>query len=176
MALELVRQSVGMLRLDRGSMADRITRLVLAARERTRGEEHSQRQRILGQREALRAKKIAALDAFLSGQLGADDLALMNGEYDRQLAALEQDLRAAERRDHGPEDPALGEAELRARVSAILEGPSATDGFYGLLLDRITAFPGRRLEVGLKGLPGRWRFELETLGAAKSGGGEKVPD
>lgn len=175
-ALELVRRSVQMLGLDRASMADRITRLVLEARERTRGEEHSQRRRLLGQREALQTKKIAALDAFLSGQLGADDLALMKGEYDRQLAALEQDLRAAEGRDHGPEDPALGEAELRARVSAILEGPSATDGFYGLLLDRITAFPGRRLEVGLKGVPGLWRFELETSGAAKSGGGEKVPD
>lgn len=175
MALELVRQSVKMLRLDRGGMVDRITRLVQAAREHTRGKEHSQRQRLLGQREAIRAKKIAALDAFLSGQLTAPDLALMNGEYDRQLTTLEQDLREAERRDHAPESEGLGEAELRARVSAILEGPSATDGFYGLLLDQITAFPGRRLEVRLKGVPGFFQFGLETPGTTKSGGGETVP-
>lgn len=174
-AMELVRQSVKMLRLDRGDMADRLTRLVQAARDHTRGEEYSQRQRLLGQLETIRAKKIAALDAFLSGQLTASDLSLMNGAYDRQLADLEQDLREAEHRDQGPAAQELGEGEVRARVEAILEGPSATDGFYGSLLDRITAFPGRRLEVRLKGMPGFWRFELETPGATKSAGEETVP-
>ena len=40
-------------------------------------------------------------------------------------------------------------------------GEKATDGFYGNLLDHITACPGRQLEVKLKGLPHTWRFRLE---------------
>ena len=158
--LELVRQSVTGIELDREAMIEELTQLVWQALQVFDQSRQACVRQLRQEREALQEKKKRVLDAFFSGTISEADLKLMNTEYERRLALLSEDMAAAEQRQQMSPDEARA-GQLRARVAAIVAGEKATDGFYGNLLDHITACPGRQLEVKLKGLPYTWRFRLE---------------
>lgn len=155
-AIDALRQAVASLELDTQSLTDRLTGVVLAAKGQTRRTERERLEGLRRERAALLEKKKGVLDAYLSRRISDADLQLMNGEYDRRLAALTAQLEAA-----ATPDAAALEEEIRSRVGAILGGQTATDNFYGNLLDHITARPDRRLEVHLKHLPQTWVFSLD---------------
>lgn len=92
---------------------------------------------------------------------------LMNAEYDRHIAELKEKIAAAEKQ----ESPSCGagalEKDIRAKVTGIVSGETASSNFYGSLLDHITAYPDRHMEVHLKLLPTKWTYVLESLAASK---------
>ena len=61
----------------------------------------------------------------------------------------------------------LREQSLCDRIEEMLRGQGAPDRLCGRLLDHITAFPGRRLEVRLKHLSACWTFALQDKAAGK---------
>ena len=61
------------------------------------------------------------------------------------------------------------EEDIRTKVMGILSGKTASDNFYGNLLDHITAYPDRRMEVHLKFLPTKWSYVLNNLTTPQKG-------
>ena len=59
-------------------------------------------------------------------------------------------------------DRTVLEHDIRRRIGEIVSGKTASDSFYGYLLDHLIAYPGRRVEVHLKGLPTIWTYVLEN--------------
>ena len=157
--LELVRQSVQRLNLDRETIIEEITQLAWQAVQASDQSRRAGARQLRQQVEETLERKRVALDAFLARDIFRSDLDLMNGEYDQRLERLHRALAALEQESQQPPDAAL-EQKLRARVEAVVEGKTGSDRFYGTLLDCITALPGRHLEVTLKALPGRHHFVL----------------
>ena len=93
---------------------------------------------------------------------------LMNAEYDRRMAELTEKIAVAEKRESLSYDTATLEKDIRAKVVGIVNGETASGNFYGNLLDHITAYPDRRMEVYLKLLPTKWTYVLESLVASKN--------
>lgn len=163
--MEMVRQSVRMLELDTGAVARSITRIVMEAVQASQDSRRQDVQGLKRELEQVKAKKTAMLDAFFAGSIAADDLELINSQYSRRMAELTEKIAAAEKQESQSWDAAALEQDIRA----IVNGETASDDFYGRLLDRITAYPDRRVEVRLKLLPTTWTYRLENKAASKDG-------
>ncbi len=158
--LAMVRQSVGMLKLDTEAIVHDITRIVLEAIQAAQDNSRIHAERLKREREETRAKKKGVLDAFFAKNISKDDMQLMNAEYDRRIAELTDKIAAAERQENLSCGMAALEEDIRAKVAGIVRGETASGQFYGSLLDHITAYPDRRMEVHLKLLPAKWTYVL----------------
>ena len=163
--MELVRQSVQRLNLDRETIIEELTQLAWQAIQALDRSRRSSARQLRQQMEEVLERKKGVLDAFLTQTISKSDMSLMNEEYDRRLARLREAVAAAEP-DGRPAPDTVLQQQLRARVEAIVAGAEASDRFYGALLDHITACPGRRLEVYLKELSGVCHYTLEPSGMA----------
>ena len=113
------------------------------------------------EREQLRIldRKAVLLDAYASGHITKEELALMKETYDRKLASLEQRLQA-------PSPDIIPEEAMEH----ILQHPEASDALCKLLVEEITVCPQRIVELKLSHLPMRFRFRD---GAPLASGQEK---
>lgn len=92
-------------------------------------------------------RKAVLLDAYASGHITKEELALMKETYDRKLTSLEQRLQA----------PSLGTIPEKA-MEHILQHPEASDTLCKLLVESITVCPQRMVELKLCHLPMKFRF------------------
>lgn len=160
--MDLVKQAVSTLQIDRDAVVSHVTELVWNVR-RTAGEaEQLRAEKIKEEIRLWEQKKKRVLDAFISEQISEEDLQLMNREYDSQLAKWRSRLAAAEKQEGHPiHAGGLGE-DIAGKIRDIVNGETATARFYGNLLDRITAYPDRHGEVQLKLLPQKWEFPFSS--------------
>ncbi len=161
LGLELVRQSLEKLELDPAQMVRDLTRLILEALQDNREEERAEEAALLRQRDQLQEKKKKLLDAFFEEQISREDMELMKGDYDRQLSELEEKLTVREQERGAMGDRLELEQHIQFQIQQIVSGERAPDSLYGSLLERITALPGRQMEVRLRYLPIRWICTLE---------------
>lgn len=166
--LEMVRQSVGMLKLDTDTVIRDITRIVMEAIQTSQVSSQINAEHLKKELEQIEAKKKGALDAFFAKSISKDDMKLMNAEYDRRMTVLTDKIAAAEKRESLSYDTTTLEKDIRAKVLGIVSGETAPGNFYGNLLDHITAYPDRRMEVHLKLLPTKWTYVLESLAEIQS--------
>ncbi len=170
--LEMVRQSVIRLELDVQAVISDITRIVLEAVETAQNNRQHSVKRLKNEWEQIRRKKEIALDAFFAKSISKDDMQLMNAAYDRRIAECAEKIAEAEKQGSLERDKSLPEEEIRAKVAGIVCGETASDRFYGSLLDRIIAHPDRRIEVRLKCLPTKWVYRLENPANGSKQAGE----
>lgn len=161
--MEMVRQSVGMLKMDMDTVIRDITRIVMEAVRSSQDSSQISAERLKKELDQIEAKKKGVLDAFFAKSISKDDMKLMNAEYDHRMAELAEKIAAAEKRESLSYDTATLEKDIRAKVAGIVSGETASSNFYGNLLDQITAYPDRRMEVHLKLLPTKWTYVLESL-------------
>ena len=167
--MEMVRQSVGMLKLDTAAVVRDITHIVLEAIQSSQDSSQISAERLKKELEQNEAKKKGVLDAFFDKSITKDDMKLMNAEYDRHIAELTEKIAEVEKQESLTYNTATLEKEIRAKVTGIVRGENISGNFYGNLLDQITAYPDRRMEVHLKLLPTKWIYVLESLAASKEG-------
>lgn len=158
-AMELVERSVNTLELDRSAFLQEMTRLIVLGVQASQKGNQARKKQLRKEFRTLQCRKAAMLDAFFEGSISQEDMELMNGEYSRRMKGL-QDKLSALPQESTSADPRALEEKLRANLEAIVNGQQSTSLFYGSLLDCITAYPDRRLEVRLKLLPGKWVFCL----------------
>lgn len=159
--LEMVRQSVGMLKLDIKTVIHDITCMVLASIQNSQDSGQLNPEHLKKELEQIEAKKKGVLDAFFAKSISKSDMELMNAEYNRRITELTEKIAAAEKQENLYCDSATLEKDIRAKIMGIISGQTASDTFYGNLLDHITAYPDRRMEVHLKLLPTKWLYVLE---------------
>lgn len=165
--IELVRQAVASLEVDLQEVLPPVIQAAARAVQESRGAGLLQARRLEKALDRLEAKRAGLLDAFLAGTLSQDDLELMEDYYLGQRQELES-AGAALAKNQPPWDPASLKRDLEERAGAIARGETSFQSFYGVLLDSITVYPNRRLEVRLKHLPGVWTFLLEQQGPQSS--------
>lgn len=77
----------------------------------------------------------------------------MKGKYDAQIAALADRLAVAEERQKNGTDRAQLKQSLCKKLTAILSGEQESEVLYKTILDQITVFKDRHMELTLAGLP-----------------------
>lgn len=169
MGLEMVRQSVRMLKLDAETVIHDIIRMVSASLQDSQDSSQLNLRHLKKELEQIETKKKGVLDAFFAKTISKDDMKLMNAEYSRQIIEVTKKIAAAENQQKLHCGSADLEEDIRTKVMGILSGKTASDNFYGNLLDHITAYPDRRMEVHLKFLPTKWSYVLNNLTTPQKG-------
>lgn len=165
--IEMLKQSVNMLKMDTEAIISNITRIVTEVIQSSQEGNQVNAEKLKKELAQIEDKKKSVLDAFFAQSISKDDMKLMNAEYDSKITQLTDKISAAEKQESLSYDTRTLPKDIREKITGVVEGETATDNFYGNLLDHITAYPDRRLEVNLKLLPTKWNYVLESLAESK---------
>ena len=98
------------------------------------------------------------MDSYFSGEITKEDMQAMNRKYDSQMEDLRQRKKDAElRQDENRDSEALC-AAIQAEVSDILNGEIESEVFCKTMLDSLTVFKDRHMELRLRFLPQVFQF------------------
>lgn len=110
----------------------------------------------------LTQKKAYILDAFFSKEITKEEMRLMNERYDRQISEIQAGLQIAREREQLTYETASLKADVKAHISKLADREE-DEGFYKAILDAMTVYPERRVELRLNLLPQKWRFVLDSI-------------
>ena len=154
-AINMIKTALRNLDIDRKSLVNDVTALVLGSV--LTGEEVSsdQPEFLLHEMECIQGKKEKLLDSFLEGDISKDDMQAMNRKYDARLSSLRERM---EKLKAGKRNPQEIRAGIQAEITGLLGGEIESEAFYRYLLDRLTVYKDRHLELKLNELPMVFRF------------------
>ena len=98
------------------------------------------------------------MDSYFSGDISKEDMQAMKKRYENQLDVLQQRLeQAAERKQCGNEIQQMRDT-IQSQVAALLRLDTESEAFCKTVLDHLTVFPDRHIELRLNDLPQIFRF------------------
>ena len=98
------------------------------------------------------------MDSYFSGEIKKEDMQAMNRKYDSQMEDLRQQKKEAELRQYENRDSKTLRTAIQTEVSDILTGEIESDVFCKTMLDSLTVFKGRHMELRLTLLPQVFQF------------------
>lgn len=104
-------------------------------------------------------KKEAVIDSYFSQEISREDMQDMKEKYESQIDVFRQRLSRAELRQKASMDPQNLKAAIEADVTSILLGETESDVFYKIMLDSLTVFKDRHMELRLQNLEQVFQFE-----------------
>ena len=118
------------------------------------------RKRLQSSRSVLERRRENALDAFLSGKISDEELQTMRARYDRELSAIDEQLRNILDAARVLEEQKTGLEEI---VQTIRAGLNGSEEVYREVIERITVFE-EYIDVQVKFVPGTFRIWYDTSG------------
>lgn len=168
LALDILRQSLAALRMDREEIIRNVTSLALEAIRI--GEEGSadRAEELEYEISRLNKKKADVLDAFFSGQITKEEMRLVNRRYDGELETLQKRLEAARARGSITYETERLREDVSRQVTEIVNGKADSEALYKNVLDRMVVYKDKKVEVFLNLLPQKWTFVLEKLSMSQN--------
>ncbi len=168
MAMDILKQSLATLKLDREEIIKNVTNIALEAIRL--GEEHNRDRPEELEREIsrLNQKKADVLDAFFSKQITKEEMQLVNQRYDMELERLQQRLKEVQVKIDITYNLEKLQEDVARQVSAIVNGQTDSETFYKNVLNHMVVHKDRKVEVFLNLLPQTWTFVLEKLKKAQN--------
>lgn len=150
-AMQMLKAALRSLPMDTDAIIRNVTKLAMEA---IRGGDHGpDPARLQKDIQQILRKKEAAMDSGFSGEITKEEMLHMNRRYDRQLEALRQRAQSAQlrREEYGDWDT-LGTA-IASELKGILTGEIQSDVFSKNLVECLTVFKDRHMELRLCHLP-----------------------
>ena len=167
LALDMLKQAVAALNVDRKWITENVTALALEAIRSGEQGSADNAEKLEHEMEQLRKKKEDVLDAFFSQTVTKEEMRMMNERYDSQLAGLQTRLDAVREQEKLHYDTTQLAADVRKQVAAILRGETDSEVFYKNVLEQMTVYQDGHVELRLNLLPMKWVFVLERLACLK---------
>lgn len=152
-ALNMVQTALKALQIDWEDVVGHVASLALEAIQAGQSNVSDTPERLEFEMEKLREKKERIMDAYLDGAFSKDEMLAMKGKYDAQIEALTDRLAVAEERQKNGTDRAQLKQSLCKKLTALLRGEQESEVLYKTILDKITVFKDRHIELTLMGLP-----------------------
>ena len=93
------------------------------------------------------------MDAYFSREIPKADMISFAAKYDQQLSDLRMRLEEAVKRKENKQDPEALRGKIQADITAILQGETGSEVFYKTMLQSLTVFKDRPMELRLNWLP-----------------------
>lgn len=157
-ALEMLKTAIGSLPMDVDAVVRNVTELaleaVLAGQTAIRDDPHRLRQEL----DRVQQKKEAVMDAYFSQEISKEDMLSFTKKYEQQLSDLRKRLAEAQNRKDNNQDSDSLRKQIQSELSAILKGETESEVFYKTILESLTVFKDRHLELRLNWLPQVFHF------------------
>ena len=144
--------------MDTKAIVNHVTDLVLEAMQEGTDRTSDDPQRLQFEINRAQKKKEAVMDSYFSGEITREDMQAMSDQYERQRNGIQRRLEEAEKRKARKLDPEGLRAEIQRDVAAILKGDTESEVFYKTLLQSLTVFNDRHVELRLNHLPQIYHF------------------
>jgi len=163
LALDILRQSLAALRMDREEIIQNVTSLALEAIQMGEEGNADRAEELEYEISQINKKKADVLDAFFSGQITKEEMRLVNRRYDGELEALQKRLEAARTRGSITYETERLRGDVSRQVAGIVTGGTDSEVLYKNVLDHMVVYKDRKVEVYLNLLPQKWTLVLENL-------------
>lgn len=163
LAMDILRQSLAALRMDREGIIQNVTSLALEAIQVCEEGTADRVEELEYEINQLNRKKADVLDAFFSRHITKEEMQLVNQRYDRELEALQKRLKVAQARGSITYETGQLQEDISRQVVRIVNGKADSEILYKNVLDRMVVHKDRKVEVFLNLLPQKWIFVLENL-------------
>lgn len=149
-AVSMLKIAIQNLHIDRNALTNDVTDLVLKAVPAS-GERNTDRpEHLRHEMDSVRKKKEMLLDRYLEGDIGKGDMQMMNAKYDGQLESLRKRLEKAYKNQNSPQQI---REHIHDEIMQLLCGEIESEAFYKHLLEDLTVFSDRHMELRLKSIP-----------------------
>ena len=149
-AMQMMKTALRSLLLDRGQLISWLTEVLMEIVAEESPEKNMQH--LQAQIARNRAKKEALLDSYFSREITKEEMQIMKTRYEESITALERQLTDA-RKSAVETSAANLETTVKATMSALLEGSAESKILYRTILESVTVFKDRYMELRLKELP-----------------------
>jgi len=157
-AMQMLRTAIRNLPLDASFIVRNVTDLVLDAIQNGKISTADDLRRLADEMERVQQKKEAVLDSYFSGEIKKEDMLEMNRRYGSQMEELRQRQKDAEFRQRQNRDSNALRATIQSEVSDILNGKIESDVFCKTMLESLTVYKDRHMDLRLNFLPQVFRF------------------
>ena len=152
-AIQMLKTAIRNLPMDKVPIIDHVTALAMEAILSSESGSGDDPQRLGFEIERIQKKKEAVMDSCFSGEITKEDMQSMNRKYDSQMEDLRQRKKEAELRQREKRDSKALCTAIQAEVFGILNGEIESEVFCKTMLDSLTVFKDRRMELRLHLLP-----------------------
>lgn len=157
-AMDMMAKSLQSLQMDVKSIVSNVTALAYEAIQAGDQGIADDPERLKFEIEGFEKKKEMVMDSYFSGDLTKDEMERMKSKYEDQIVNLKKRLKTAEERQKGEQSNQHLQKEIKQEVTDLLSGTTASDIFYRTILDQITVYKERDLELRFNNLPQVFRF------------------
>ena len=163
LALDILRQSLDALQMDREGIIQNVTSLALEAIQMCEEGAVDRVEELEFEISQMNRKKADVLDAFFSRQITKEEMQLVNRRYDRELETLQRRLEAVQARGSITYETEQLREDVGRQVAEIINGKADSEVLYKNVLNCMVVHKDRKVEVFLNLLPQKWTFVLENL-------------
>ena len=152
-AMQILRTAVNSLPVDFNSVISNVTELASKAIEVGDTGTRDDPKRLQVEIEQVRRKKEAMLDSYFSEEITKEEMEAMKGKYSRKIEELSQRKKEAELRQKENRDSKSLRETIRSELTGILDGEIESEVFSKNMVDNLTVFKDRHMELRLNYLP-----------------------
>ena len=151
-AMQMLKTAIRRLPMDMEALVQRVTALALEAilyEERNSQDDPRQlRSRI----DSIRRKKEAVMDSYFSGEITKSEMTTMKEKYTRQITDLQTRIALTQQQKQENRDPEALKTALTSAIWDILTGNAESVVFCKTMVERLTVYPDRHMELKLNHL------------------------
>lgn len=155
-ALKIVVDALETLEPDQEKMKAELKGIIFQGLELAGNTQNQKSERLEKRLAMLERKKCYLLDAYLEGKVSGEELRMMRGEYQKQTEEITEVLNESTFQKSGNERW----GQIEEVLQLILNSEEGKEMIAGRLLEKITVYPERRVEIFLKGLSGGWSCQI----------------
>jgi len=157
-ALQMLKTAILSLPVDRDALIHKVTGLAMEVVLKGHTGADDDPDRLCQELDRTQQKKEAVMDAYFSREISKEDMVSFTEKYEQQTALLQQRLDKAINQQESKRDYAALCSEIQKAVTSILNGEIESEVFYKTLLQSITVFKDRHIELRLNWLPHVFHF------------------
>ena len=157
-AMQMLKTAIRSLPMDTRAIINNVTALALDAILEGETGSGDDPQRLQIEINRVQQKKEAVMDSYFSGEISKEDMQSMNRKYDRQMEELHQRWKDVELRQKEHRDTKTLRSTIQSEVTDILSGKIESEVFYKSMLNSLTVFKDRHMELRLNLLSQLFRF------------------
>ena len=157
-AMQMLKTAIQSLPVAFDAVVCNVTEFALEAILTGQAEARDEPERLRQELVRVQQKKEAVMDAYFSREISKEDMISFTEKYGQQLSDLQKRMADALKRKENKQDSAALRATIQAEVTAILQGEAESEVFYKTLLQSLTVFQDRHMELRLNHLPQVFHF------------------
>lgn len=166
-ATEMVKQAAATLKLDSRWIIDNVTKLAInaiLASEQTNLDSEDRLEKAI---KKVQKKRTKVMDTFFAEEITKEEMRMMTDKYDTELSDLQARLEAVRKQQTLRYDISQLSGDIRKEITSIVKGDTKSEIFYKNLLNHMTVYPDKRVELCFNLIPYKWTYVMDKLQKTK---------